>query len=100
MYLKYIKKIVKNKNIVMIEDEKSSLALEDGLFGEAYSIKRVFCPTISNSNKYHEILEEIIRIVYKDDLVLMAVESFSTALSYDLTALGYQVIDIGINNGC
>ena len=95
MHFNYIKEIIKNRNIIIVEGEKSRLGVGNDLFEGASSIRRILCPAINAFDKYYEILEETIRFASKDNLILIALGPTATVLSYDLAALDYQAIDIG-----
>lgn len=95
IHFNYIKEIIQNRNIIIVEGEKSRLGIGNDLFDGASSIRRILCPAINAFDRYHEILEETVKIISKDDLILIALGPTATVLSYDLALLGYQAIDIG-----
>jgi glycosyltransferase family protein len=83
-----------NREVVIVEGVQSRLGLGNNLFDNAYSIERILCPANNAFAKYNEILAE----VKKQDLsklVLIALGPTATVLSYDLSIIGYQAIDIG-----
>lgn len=91
---KKIKKIWNNRNLIIVEGEKSRLGIGNDLFDNANSIKRIICPSRDAFSKYDEILKEIIKYSNKN-LILIALGPTATVLSYDLAKYGYQAIDIG-----
>lgn len=93
-YVKMLKKIWDNKDVVIIEGEKSRLGIGNDLFDNMKSIKRILCPPENAYSKYNEILNEAKKIE-KDRLILIALGPTATVLAYDLHRLGYKVIDIG-----
>jgi len=88
------KLIWNNRDIVIVEGEKSRLGVGNDLFNNSKSIQRILCPAINAFFKYDEILNE----VKKQDaskLILIALGPTATVLAYDLCIEGYQAIDIG-----
>lgn len=93
-YVAMLKKIWENKEIVIIEGEKSRLGVGNDLFDNIKSIERILCPAEDAFNKYNEILNEI-KKVENSKLILLALGPTATVLAYDLHRLGYKAIDIG-----
>lgn len=93
-YVKKIKLLWDNKDIVIIEGTKSRLGVGNDLFQNAKSIQRIICPAESAYSKYKEILNEAKKIS-KDKIIFLALGPTATVLAYDLYKLGYQTIDIG-----
>ena len=93
-WFKKIKLIWKDRDIVIVEGEKSRLGIGNDLFENTNSIERILCPAKNAFSKYNEILEQVIK-VDKNKLILLAIGPTATVLSYDLCKAGYQAIDIG-----
>ena len=93
-YIKKLKQIWENKNILIIEGEKSRLGIGNDLFNNSKSIKRLICPAVNAFNVYNKIIEQTKKID-KSILILLALGPTSTVLAYDLYKLGYQVVDVG-----
>lgn len=93
-YVKELKNIWKDRDIVIIEGEKSRLGTGNDLFDDAKSIRRILGPAENAYDKYDEILEEAKKIE-KDSLILLALGPTATILAFDLYKLGYQAVDIG-----
>ncbi len=93
-YFNLIKKIWEDKNIVIVEGEKSRLGMGNDLFDNAHSIKRILCPSIQCFSKYDEISDEI-KKQNKNNLILLALGPTASVLPYELCDAGYQIIDIG-----
>lgn len=89
-----IKKIWKNKDLVIVEGDKSRLGLGNDLFDNSNSIKRIICPSKNAFSQYSNIINSIQKHS-KDKLILIALGPTATVLAYDLAKLGYQAIDIG-----
>lgn len=88
------KLIWNNRDIVIVEGEKSRLGVGNDLFNNCKSTQRILCPATNAFFKYDEILNE----VKKQDnskLILIALGPTATVLAYDLCIEGYQTIDIG-----
>lgn len=93
-YFNLIKKIWENRDIIIIEGEKSRLGMGNDLFDNVKSIKRILGPSNQGFSKYNELLEEI-KKQDKNSLFLLALGPTASILPYDLCDLGYQAIDIG-----
>ncbi len=93
-YVEVLKKIWENKELLIIEGEKSRLGVGNDLFDGAKKIERILCPAENAFDKYDEILNEV-KKQNKDKLILLALGPTATILSYDLHKCGYQTVDIG-----
>lgn len=93
-YVKNLKKIWDNKDVVIIEGDKSRLGVGNDLFDNMKSIQRIICPSENAFDKYNEIMKEALK-VNKEKLILLALGPTATVLAYDLYKKGYRVIDIG-----
>ena len=89
-----LRRIWNDKELLIVEGEKSKLGIGDDLFNNSKSIKRIICPSINAYLKYNEILKNVEKYGEKK-LVLIALGPTATILSYDLFKLGFQAIDIG-----
>ena len=94
-YIKKLKKIWDQKDVVIVEGEKSRVGIGNDLFNNVKTIKRIICPNINAFNKYNNIINSITRNVQKNKLILIALGPTATLLAYDLYKLGYQSLDIG-----
>ena len=89
-----IKLLWKNRDIVIVEGEKSRLGVGNDLFYYASSIERIICPSVYEYSKYKDILNQF-KKQDKSKLILIALGPTATILAYDLSNEGYQAIDIG-----
>ncbi len=83
-----------NKDVVLIEGEKSRLGVGNDMFDHAQSFKRILCPAENAFAKYDTIKNEVLKIS-KDKMILLSLGPTAKVLAYDLFVLGYRVIDIG-----
>lgn len=90
-----IKLLWNNRDICIVEGDKTMLGIGNDLLDNAKSIKRVICPSRDAFDKYNQIRQAIIKNIPKETLVLCALGMTATVLSYDLCIEGYQSIDIG-----
>lgn len=90
-----LKSIWSNRNIMIIEGEKTRLGVGNDLFSNANSIQRVICPSVNAFDKYSSILESAVELATPNSLILIALGPTATVLAYDLFSKGYQAIDIG-----
>lgn len=91
---KQMKKIWEDRNVIIVEGEKSRLGIGNDLFNNSKSIKRIICPSVNAFSKYNDILE-CVKLEDKTTLILIALGPTATILAYDLSKEGYQAIDIG-----
>ncbi len=89
-----LKKIWKNKDLLIIEGEYSRLGVGNDLFEMSKSINRVICPSKNAFDFYNTILEKAI-LYGEEKLILIALGPTATVLAYDLSKFGYWAIDIG-----
>lgn len=93
-YVKKLKKIWDNQNVVIVEGEQSRLGVGNDLFDNMQSIQRIICPSENAFEYYEEILQEI-KKVDKNKMIMLALGPTATVLAYDLYKEGYRAIDIG-----
>lgn len=86
--------IWKDRDVVIIEGEKSRLGTGNDLFDTAKSVRRILAPATNAFSKYDVILERA-KQLDKDTLILIALGPTATILAYDLALSGYQAVDIG-----
>lgn len=89
-----LKEIWRDRDIVLIEGDKSRLGVGNDLFDTAKSIRRILAPARDAFGKYEEILEAACKLE-KDALYLIALGPTATILAYDLHKTGRQAIDVG-----
>ena len=94
-YITKIKKLWENRNVIMVEGDKTRSGVGNDLYNNAKSFKRILAPAENAFVKYDEILNAIIKYANKGDLILMALGPTATVLAYDLYKNGYQAIDLG-----
>ena len=94
-YIKKLKKIWEQRDIVIIEGEKSRLGIGNNLFNNTKSIQRIICPVTNAFNHYSEIINIVKNNVNKNKLILIALGPTATILAFDLYKIGYHAIDVG-----
>jgi glycosyltransferase family protein len=93
-YFEKLKKIWGGREVLLIEGEKSRLGVGNDLFANVSKIERILAPMHNAFSKYSELIGEA-KMHDKSKLILIALGPTATALSFDLTMLGFQAIDIG-----
>lgn len=88
------KKVYQDRDIIIVEGEKTRIGVGNDLLDSVKSIKRILVPAEEAFNKYDEIYKEVTK-AEKDKLILISAGPTATLLAYDLNKLGYQAIDIG-----
>jgi glycosyltransferase family protein len=94
-YVKKLKQIWDNRNIIIVEGEASKLGVGNDLFDNAASIRRILCPKVDAFRKYDEILSAVKKNYIENDLVLVALGPTATCLAFDLSKEGIQALDVG-----
>lgn len=89
-----LKRIWDNKEVIIIEGEKSKLGLGNDLFDNTKKVERIICPSRNAFSKYNEILEFVLK-QDKEKLLFISLGPTATVLAYDLSLNGHQAIDIG-----
>lgn len=89
-----IKTIWDNRDVVIIEGNKSRVGVGNDLFNNAKSLRRILCPSENAFKKYEAIYKEACKID-NNSLFLIALGPTATVLAYDLYKAGYQAIDFG-----
>lgn len=91
---KNLKRIWQNRDIIIVEGEKSRLGVGNDLFDNTNSISRIICPSTNAFDSYDSIIYEV-KKHNKGKLILLALGPTASILAYDLSKAGYQAIDIG-----
>lgn len=94
-YFSLLKQIWNNREIVIIEGEKSWLGIGNDLFDNASRISRILCPAINAYNVHDEILEYVVSKISKNKLLLLALGPAASVLAWEFSVRGYQAFDIG-----
>ena len=93
-FFKKLKELWKNKDIVIVEGEFSTLGASNDLFKNAKSVKRILCPATNAYSRYWDILEYC-KSFSDDTLFILALGPTATVLADDLSKNGYQAFDLG-----
>ncbi|MDW7761969.1 MAG: SP_1767 family glycosyltransferase [Acidobacteriota bacterium] len=93
-YFRKVKELWQDRDIILVEGEKSRLGVGNDLFSNAGSLVRILGPARNAFTRYHELLNEIVKHD-KTKLVLLALGSTATVLAFDLGKRGYQALDVG-----
>ena len=94
-YIKSLKRLWQDRNIVFVEGENSRLGYNNDLFDNAKSIKRILCPSKNACFVYDKIIELVKKHCKKDNLIILALGPSATAMAFELSNLGYQALDLG-----
>lgn len=94
-YFSIMKSIWDNRDILIIEGDRSRLGMNNDLFDNARSVQRILAPNENAYACYQELLEAGVKYGGKDKLILLALGQTATALAYDLYQRGCWVMDIG-----
>lgn len=89
-----IKRIWDDRDVVIIEGDKTRTAYGNDLMDNVKSLHRILCPTQHAFGHYDAILEAA-KQVGKESLILVVLGPTAKPLVYDLAKKGYQAIDLG-----
>lgn len=89
-----LKKVWQDRDLLIVEGEKTKLGIGNDLFDNAKSIKRILAPSQNAFDCYDEILESV-KAVHNGELVLIALGQTATVLAFDLHKSGIYALDIG-----
>lgn len=89
-----LKRIWNNREIIIVEGEKTKLGMGNDLFSNTTKIERIICPSVNAFSKYDAILNEILK-QDNSKLILLSLGPTATVLAGDLAKKGYQAIDTG-----
>lgn len=93
-YFAALKKIWDDRDIVLVEGDKSRLGWGNDLFDNAKSIRRILGPSAFAYRKYDDLLAEV-RKLSKSDLIILAMGPTASVMPYDLADDGFQAVDLG-----
>lgn len=89
-----IKKLWLNRDLVIVEGEKTRLGVGNDLFDNAKTIRRILGPATNAYYKYDLIFDKVCELE-RDALIILALGPTATILAYDLAKEGYQAVDVG-----
>lgn len=84
-----------DKNVVVIEGEKTRLGCKNDFLKNAKSVKRIIGPAENAFAKIHEILKYVSENVDRSSVILLALGPTATVMAYELAQMGYQALDLG-----
>ena len=90
-----LKRIWDNRDVILVEGEKSRMGIGNDLLDNARSVRRILCPAVDAFSCYQDIYRTILDNSRKDELILIALGPTATVLAYELFLAGYQAVDIG-----
>lgn len=70
------------------------MGVDNDLFANAASIKRVLCPATNAFDRYDDIVEAV-KSVWNGELILLALGPTATVLAANFTDMGMWALDIG-----
>ena len=92
------KRVVQDRNLVIIEGEKTRLGIGNDLLESSASIHRILCPAQNSFERINEILNTVFSLYptpNKRELFLIALGPAAKTITLELVAKGHQVLDIG-----
>ena len=93
-WFKKVQSIWKDRDILLIEGEKSRLGVGNDLFKNANSVKRILGPAHNAFDQFDNLLN-FAKHQSKDHLILVAMGPTAKPLAYELALNGFQALDIG-----
>lgn len=89
------KEVWKGREVVLVEGEYARIGIGNDLMRNAYSVKRILCPSRNAWDKYDRIINTVLKTISRTSLVCISLGPCATVLAYDLAKAGYQALDIG-----
>lgn len=92
-----LKKIWFNRNVLIVEGEKTRFCVASDLLDGTKSVRRIICPSKNAFERYTQILNNVRSqaTLINDALVLVSLGPTATVLAFDLSEMGIQTVDIG-----
>lgn len=89
-----LKKLWDGENLLIVEGEGSRLGVNNDLFDNSLSIKRILCPNKNAFDYYDEILKAVLQYG-QNKVIILALGPTATVLAYDLAKSGLRALDLG-----
>lgn len=89
------KKIFADRDVLIIEGEKTRFGVGNDLLSGCNSVRRILCPSQNAYESYAQIMRTVIDLYKENELCLIALGPTATVLAYDLAQRGMQSLDIG-----
>ena len=93
-YYNKFKSIWQDKNIAILCGDRVFKNIEYNIYDNAASIKYIYAPTNNAFESYEKILGQIKGIPI-NTIIILVLGPTATVLVYDLTKMGYRVLDLG-----
>jgi glycosyltransferase family protein len=93
-WFKKVQSIWNDKDVLLIEGEKSRLGVGNNLFQNANSVKRALGPAHNAFDQFDNLLN-FAKTQSKNHLILIAMGPTAKPLAYELALDGFQALDIG-----
>lgn len=93
-YVKKLKRLWQDRDIVFVEGEKSRLGVGNDLFDNARSVKRILGPATDAFSKYEQLKNAMIKHGKVDTLFILALGPTATVLAYEMSDK-FQCLDLG-----
>lgn len=90
-----IRSIWSDRSVVIVEGSQTRMGVNNDLFSNVKTVKRIICPSVNAWGAYDKILKAVLHFSEKDDLIVIALGMTATVLAYDLSEKGFQAVDIG-----
>lgn len=90
-----IKSIWQDKNVLLVEGEKTKFGVNNDLLDNARHIRRIICPAENAFSRYNTIKETLLSTYQEGEIVLACLGPTATILAADETLDSIQIIDIG-----
>lgn len=93
-WYKRIRQLWQDKDLLIVEGEKTRMGYGNDLLENAKSIRRILCPSQHAFGRYDEILAKV-KEIWNGELVLIALGQTATVLAHDLHCAGIRALDVG-----
>lgn len=93
-YFRRMKQIWQDKDLLIVEGEKSRLGVGNDLFDGARSVQRILGP-VENAFDKHDALLDAAKRYGQGKLILLALGPTASVLSLELFEAGFRAVDLG-----
>lgn len=94
-YVKALKSLWENRDVVFVEGEETNLGEGNDLFENAKSIGKIICPAQNAFETYDKIYKETVEKTTESSLIIISLGPTATVLASDLSESNRQALDLG-----
>lgn len=90
-----MKSLWEDRKIVFIEGDATRNGVNNDLYANAKSIKRIICPSQNSYSIKDKIIDYVKENIDKDSLICLSLGPAAKIIGYELYKMGYRILDLG-----